>query len=349
MSPVKVVDPGLKSCKKILVTGGGGFLGKVLVKMLRERGLPVRSFSRGRYPELEELGVECITGDLGDPAAVLEACRGCDLVFHVASKPGIWGSYEEYHRPNVLGTTNVVEACQKLGIRRLVYTSSPSVIFDSKDMENANESVPYQDHYETHYPKTKAIAEKLVIASNGEQLATVALRPHLIWGPGDNHLAPRMIAAAKAGRLKMVGDNKNKVDTIYVDNAAEAHILAAERLEPGSPIAGKAYFISNGDPRPIWDIVNMMIGAAGLPPLTSSISPAIAWLIGGIMEAAYKIFRLSGEPTMTRFMACEMSTSHWFDISAARRDLGYEPRVSIEEGMSRLADWIKAGGLEKNG
>jgi len=345
MSSVRIADPGLKNSAKILVTGGGGFLGKTLVKMLRERGLPVRSFSRGRYPELEKLGVECVTGDLGDPAAVLEACRGCDLVFHVASKPGIWGSYEEYHRPNVLGTTNVVEACKKLGVRRLVYTSSPSVVFDGKDMENANESAPYPDHYEAHYPKTKAIAERFVIAANGSQLATVALRPHLIWGPGDNHLAPRMIAAAKAGRLIMIGENKNKVDTIFVENAAEAHILAAERLEPASPVAGKAYFISNGDPRPLWDIVNMMIGAAGLPPLTRSISPTIGWLIGGAMEAVYGLFKLRGEPRLTRFMACEMSTAHWFDLTAARRDLGYEPRVSIEEGMRRLAEWIKAGGL----
>ncbi|HNW37104.1 MAG TPA: NAD-dependent epimerase/dehydratase family protein, partial [Candidatus Ozemobacteraceae bacterium] len=244
MSTVKIIDPGLKNCTKILVTGGGGFLGKTIVKMLRERGLPVRSFSRGSYPELVNMGVECVSGDLENANTVLEACRGCDLVFHVASKPGIWGSYEEYHRPNVLGTTNVVDACKKLGIRRLVYTSSPSVVFDGNDMENATESAPYPDHYETHYPKTKAIAERLVIASNGSQLATVALRPHLIWGPGDNNLAPRMVAAAKAGRLMMIGDNKNKVDTIYVDNAADAHILAAERLEPGSPIAGKAYFLS---------------------------------------------------------------------------------------------------------
>ncbi len=347
MNAHPIPHPGLKDSGRILVTGGGGFLGKVVVKMLRERGLPVRSFSRGRYPELEQMGVECVNGDLADPAAVLEACRGCDLVFHVASKPGIWGSYDEYHKPNVVGTTNVVEACKQLGIRRLVYTSSPSVVFDGNDMENANESVPYSDHYETHYPKTKAIAEKLVLAANGPQLATVSLRPHLIWGPGDNHLAPRMVAAAKAGRLMMIGDNKNKVDTVYVDNAADAHILAAERLEPGSPIAGKAYFISNGDPRPLWDVVNMMIGAAGLPPLTRSISPTIGWLVGGAMELVYGLFRLSGEPRLTRFMAREMSTAHWFDLTAARRDLGYEPRVGIEEGMRRLADWIKSGAMKE--
>ncbi|HEY9071346.1 MAG TPA: NAD-dependent epimerase/dehydratase family protein [Candidatus Ozemobacteraceae bacterium] len=347
MSEIRIVDPGLKTCKKILVTGGGGFLGKTLVKMLRERGLPVRSFSRGRYPELEQLGVECVSGDLGNPAAVLEACRDCDLVFHVASKPGIWGPYEEYYRVNVTGTENVVAACRKLGIRRLVYTSSPSVVFDGNDMENATESVPYPDHYETHYPATKAIAEKHVLAANGPDLATVALRPHLIWGPGDNHLAPRMVAAAKAGRLVMIGDNKNKVDTVYVDNAADAHILAAERLEPGSPVAGRAYFISNGDPRPLWDIVNMMIGSAGVPPLTRSISPTTGWLIGGLLELVYGLFHLKGEPKLTRFMAREMSTAHWFDLTAARRDLGYEPRVGIEEGMQRLAAWVKDGGLDR--
>lgn len=333
--------PGLPADTQVLVTGGGGFLGKTLATMLAQRGVKVRSLARGSYPDLDKLGIQTVRGDLTDPKAVLEACRGCEVVFHVASKAGMWGNYDDYYNTNVVGTQNVIAACRELKIKRLVYTSSPSVVFAARDMENVDESVPYADHYETHYPKTKAMAERLVLGANGPDLATVSLRPHLIWGPGDNHLAPRMIAAARAGRLRIVGDNTNKVDSIYVDNAAHAHILAAERLAPGSPVAGKAYFISNAEPRPLFDMVNLLVTAAGDPPVTKTMPAWLAWTVGLIMEWVWTIFRLSGEPRMTRWLASEMSTSHWFNISAARRDLGYEPLVSIDEGGRRLAEWFK--------
>ncbi|RCK79039.1 MAG: NAD(P)H steroid dehydrogenase-like protein in alkane synthesis cluster [Candidatus Ozemobacter sibiricus] len=341
MSNASSPAPGLPAGTQVLVTGGGGFLGKAIATMLAQRGVKVRSFSRGAYPELEHLGIETVRGDLTDRAAITNACRGCEVVFHVAAKAGMWGPYEEYYQANVIGTENVLAACRELKIKRLVYTSSPSVVFGGKDMENADESVPYSEHYETHYPRTKAMAEKLVLAANGPDLATVALRPHLIWGPGDNHLAPRMIAAARAGRLRIVGNNTNLVDTIYIDNAAEAHLLAAERLAPGAPCAGKAYFISNGEPRPLFDMVNLILVAAGEPPVTKTIPAGVAWCIGWAMEWIWTIFRLSGEPRMTRWLASEMSTAHWFNIAAARRDLGYEPRVSIDEGARRLAAWFK--------
>lgn len=328
--------------QKVLVTGGGGFLGKAIVKMLRGIGLQVRSFARGSYPDLDALGVEVFRGDLGSAESVAKAAEGCGLVFHVAAKPGIWGNYEEYHRANVTGTENVLAACKKHGIRKLVYTSSPSVIFNGMDMEGANESVPYPDHYETHYPKTKAIAEKMVLAANSPELATCALRPHLIWGPEDNHLTPRLVQAAREGRLKMVGDNRNKVDTVYVDNAAEAHLQAAAKLNYGAPPAGKAYFITNDEPRLCWDIVNQIIKAAGAPPVTSSISARTAYVIGAVMEFAYSLLGLSGEPRMTRFLANELSTAHWFDISAAKKDFGFKPRISLDEGLARLEAWYKA-------
>lgn len=334
-------NPGLQPGTRVLVTGGGGFLGKAIAVMLQKRGLQVRSFARGSYPDLEKLGIEAVRGDLTDRVALAKACGDCAVVFHVAAKPGVWGRYEDYYNANVVGTENVVAVCRERKIGRLVYTSSPSVVFNGRDMENADESVPYPDHYETHYPKTKAMAERHVLAANGPDLATVSLRPHLIWGPGDNHIAPRMVAAARAGRLRIVGDNKNRVDTVYVDNAAEAHLLAAERLAPGSACAGKAYFISNGDPRPLFDVVNMILMAAGEPPVTKTMPASVAWAIGACMEFGYRLFGLSGEPKMTRFLASEMSTAHWFNIGAARRDLGYEPRIPIEEGMKRLADWFK--------
>jgi nucleoside-diphosphate-sugar epimerase len=327
-----------------LVTGGGGFLGAAIVRRLRERGDGVHSFSRRSYAELDSLGVTQHQGDLADSMAVSRAASGCDIVFHVAAKAGVGGRYRDYHRANVLGTANVLTACRHHGIPRLVYTSSPSVVFDGRDMAGVNESVPYPSHYDTAYPQTKAIAERMVLNANGATLATVSLRPHLIWGPGDNHLIPRILARARAGRLRRIGTESKLIDSVYIDNAADAHLLAADRLAPGSPIAGKAYFITQGEPVSLWDLVNRILHAAGLGPVTRSISPRLAYGIGWLLEMVYAIFRPQEEPPMTRFVARELTTVHWFDITAARHDLNYEPRVSIEEGLRRLAASLRHDG-----
>jgi 2-alkyl-3-oxoalkanoate reductase len=334
-------EPGLPSAlikgQRVLVTGGGGFLGRAIVRRLLDRGITVRSFSRGAYPELDRLGVETLRGDLADPGAVRSACDGCDLVFHVAALPGVWGDYADFYNTNFLGTVNVVAACRDARVGRLVYTSSPSVVFDGGDMEGADESVPYPRRFKAAYPETKSMAERYVLRANGDDLLTLALRPHLIWGPGDNHLIPRIVARARAGRLRIVGDNTNRVDAVYIDNAADAHLCAAERLSPGSPCAGKAYFIAQDEPLPLWDIVNRILAAAGQPPLTRRVSARAAYAVGAIMEVLYSVLPLKGEPMMTRFVARELATSHWFDLSAAKRDLGYQPAISMDEGFARLA------------
>lgn len=325
---------------KALVTGGGGFLGSAIVRRLLARGDSVRSLSRGDYPALRTLGVELVQADIADADAVLQAADGCDIVFHVAARPGIWGKYEEYHRINVVGTENVLAACKRRGIRQLVYTSSPSVVFDGRDMEGVDESVPYPEHYHAHYPRTKAIAERLVLAANGPDLATVALRPHLIWGPGDNQLVPRIVARAKAGRLRRIGRADKRVDTVYIDNAADAHLLAADRLQPGSFIGGKAYFISQGEPIPLWEMIDRILAAAELPPVTQRMPLGLAVAVGWVCEAVYGCLGIRGEPPMTRWLARELSTAHWFNIDAARRDLEYEPQVSLTEGLDRLRHWL---------
>lgn len=323
---------------KILVTGGGGFLGGAIVRFLRQRGNHVRSFTRSVYPWLSELNVEEVLGDLVDPEAVSRAVAGCDVVIHTAAKAGIWGRYADFVTTNITGTENVIAACKAHGVRRLVYTSTPSVVHGGGDLEGANESVPYPKTYEAYYPESKAIAERKVLAANGPELATVALRPHLIWGPGDPHLIPRVLEHARAGKLRRIGSKPVMVDVTFVDNAAEAHLFAVDRLAPGSPAAGKAYFISNGEPVELWNFIDRILAEGGIPPVTKTVSKWKAHLAGSVFERVYRLFRLAGEPPMTRFIASQMSTSHWYDISAAKRDLGYVPRVSIEEGLKRLGE-----------
>ena len=325
---------------KALVTGGGGFLGSALVRLLVARGDEVRTFSRNVYPDLTRLGVEQVRGDLADRESVIPAATGCDVVFHVAAKAGIWGKYTAYHQANVTGTENILTACHYHGIGRLVYTGSPSVVFDGRDVEGGDESLPYPEHYEAHYPRTKALAERLVLAANSPSLATVSLRPHLIWGPRDNHLVPRLVSKARSGKLRRIGNRPCLVDTVYVDNAACAHLLAADRLVYGGAVAGKAYFITDGEPLPLWEIVNRILAAAGLPPETRSVPPWAAVAVGACCEVLWNILRLPGEPPMTRFVARELATAHWFDISAGRRDLGYAPEISVDEGLKRLAVWL---------
>jgi len=325
--------------QNILVTGGGGFLGKAIVTRLVESGENVRSFSRRFYPELKSMGVDQIQGDIGDNSEVIKACNGIQTVFHVAAKPGVWGNYKDYYKTNVSGTKNVIEACNNHHISKLVYTSSPSVVFNGMDMEGVDESVPYPDHFHAHYPKTKAIAEQLVVSASTDKLRTIILRPHLIWGPEENNFVPRIIA--KAGWLKIVGNGRNLVDTVYIDNAADAHILAAENLDKNPDISGNVYFISQDEPVLLWGLINAILKAAGLEPVKGSIPKQMAWLLGTAFEFLYKVLHIKKEPPMTRFVAEELATSHWFDISAARRDLGYSPRVSTKEGLLLLENWLK--------
>lgn len=321
---------------RVLVTGAGGFLGGAIARMLLARGDQVVAVQRSDAPELMSLGADLIRGDLADPAVALRAAQGCSGVIHVAAKAGHWGSYASYFSANVLATRNLLAACEAHQIARLVYTSTPSVVHAGGDLAGVNESAPIPEHFHAHYPATKAIAEREVLQANSSTFFTCALRPHLIWGPGDNHLLPRLIARAKAGKLRFVGDGQNLLDTIYIDNAARAHLAALDRLEPGSACAGKAYFLSNDEPLAVKTIVNRLIACAGLPPCNRHIPINIAYVIGALMELSYYMLPLKGEPLLTRFVVSQLSTAHWFDLSAAKRDLGYRAEVSITEGLARL-------------
>lgn len=324
---------------KVLVTGGGGFLGRYIVQRLIKNGHTVRIYQRSHHPDMADWGVEVIGGDLCDPARLELATEGVDAVFHVAALAGIWGSKELFERANVLGTKNVLNAVIKNKVPYLVHTSTPSVVFSGEAFEGEDERLPYGKNWLCHYARTKAEAEQIVLAAHCGTLATCALRPHLIWGPGDPHLLPRVIHAAKSGRLKMVGDGKNRVDVTYVENAADAHIQALDALIEGKA-GGKAYFISQGEPVVLWDWINALLQRLGEKPLRKRVSAATAYRIGAILEVVWKILRRKDDPPMTRFVAVELSKSHWYSIENARKDLGYHPENhSMEKGLQAFEHW----------
>lgn len=353
----------------VLVTGGTGFLGRRLVERLLAEGRSVAIFARSAAPELEQRGVKFIRASLNDAAAVAAACGGVETVFHVAAKVGVWGRYEDFFRTNVAGTRALIDGCRTHGVRRLVFTSTPSVVYNGCDLADADESLPLTTSCPSPYPLTKAIAERDVLAANSATLRTIALRPHLIWGAGDPHLVPRVLARARAGRLRIVGDGRNRADMVHIDNAVDAHLLAEQALAkcqlmddtsrmPASgklgkchplddtpPLSeradGRAFFITNGEPVVLWEWINDLLRGVGEPPVTKRISLRSASAIGAACEVVWRMMRLGGEPPMTRFIAAELAKDHWFDITAARRDLGYAPRVTMEAGMAELIAALK--------
>jgi len=322
---------------KALVTGGGGFLGLYIVEQLLEAGHSVRVFCRGRYAALDELGVETVQGDLRDAKAVGDACRGMEVVFHTAAVPGVWGSWEMFYRINTQGTQHVIAGCLEHSVERLIYTSSPSVVFDGTDHVDADESLPLSNRWLCHYPHTKALAEQAVLTANDvRRLRTVSLRPHLIWGPRDNHLIPRLIHKGKSGQLRRVGDGTNVVSVAYVENAAAAHLQAETSLRSSTAAAGKAYFINERDAVNLWDWIDLLLLRSGLPPVARSISESNAMRAGVVMEMVWRLLRLKGEPPMTRFVAAQLARSHSYCVAAAERDFGYCPMVTVEEGLKRM-------------
>lgn len=329
---------------KALVTGANGFLGSNLVTHLLDRGYEVRTMTRRQNDMLMGLNVECFYGDIRSYDNVVEACKDQEIVFHCAAITGVWGPWRLYHGTNTIGTRNVVEACRECRVPKLVYTSSPSVTFDGDHQANINESVGYPRKWLCHYPHSKALAEQYVLNANEDkELMTCSLRPHLIWGPGDRHLIPRLLKRAKSKRLRRVGDGTNMVDTIFVDNASVAHIQAAEAMEPGSPVCGSAYYLSQDDPVNCWGWINEILTTAGLPRIRKSISYFWAYRLGYALETAYELANVKTEPPMTRFLAAQLAKSHYYDISRAKNDFGYYPTISNAEGMKRLEKTLISG------
>jgi nucleoside-diphosphate-sugar epimerase len=370
----------------VLVTGGTGFLGRHIVGRLLAQGRPVTVLARRAAPGLAARGVRFITAALDDTAALRDACAGIHTVFHVAAKVGVWGRYDDFHRANVLGTRALLASARAHGARVFVHTSTPSVVYNGRDLAGADESLPLTTRCPSPYPLTKAVAEREVLAADSPALRTVALRPHLIWGDDDPHLIPRVLAQARRGRLRIVGAGRNRVDMVHVENATDAHLLAEAALlrelypdakntraaagifgvrrpvaafdgatsraapsadanakpatAPGTA-SGRAYFITNGEPVLLWDWINHLLAALGAPPVRKRIPLRAASAIGACCEAAWRVLPLRGEPPLTRFIAAELAKDHWFDPAAARRDLGYAPRISMAEGTAALLAHLK--------
>lgn len=364
------------------VTGASGFIGGKLAARLLAAGRPVRALSRRPLPELARLGAEIILGDLHDHAALARGCAGATTVFHVAGRVGVWGPPADFLRVNVDGTRHMLAAARAAGVPHFVHTSSPSVVYNGGDLAGVDESAPLCTAAPCAYPTSKAAAERLVTAANTPGFATVSLRPHLVWGPGDQNVVPRVLALAARGRLKIVGPGHNRVDLTHITNVVAAHLAAESALRPchvirdnppgpaaraaadpsptGAPPApadpatchvirdksrspaGRAYFISNGEPVVLWDWINELLRGLGRPEISARVSLRTAYAVGGVLEFFWGALRLRGEPPMTRFVAKELATDHWFNIDAARRDLGYDPVVSMAEGTAELIAQLRA-------
>ena len=339
---------------KAVVTGGAGFLGAKIVERLLQRGDEVVIVSRNAKGSDPVFGTKTgsdplrVNADLRDADDVARAIEGADVVFHAAAKAGVWGPRAEYLGINLTGTRNVLAACHKHGVEKLIYTSTPSVVFERGGIDGGDESLPYPKKFLTHYAECKALAEQEVLAANGvHNLRAVALRPHLIWGRGDPHLLPRVLERAREGKLKQVGDGRNRVDITHVNDAADAHLLALDSIERA---AGKAYFISS-ETVELWPWLNAVLERAGIAQLDAQVSAATAYRAGAVMEFIWRLLGISSEPPMTRFVAENLATSHWFKLDAARRDLGYRPQWTGAKALDEYFDTSPArqGGGETNG
>ena len=324
---------------KVLVTGAGSLLLGGIAQQLASRGDEVVCFQR-RENETTHSNITTFAGDIRDRGAVSEAASGCDAIIHGAARVGVMGSWEDFYSTNVDGTTNVLRAAEEHRIARLVYVSTPSVAHVGRSIEGDVATPATTGRKRTFYAESKAIAEILALQANSAELGVVALRPHLVWGPGDTQLVGRIVDRARQGRLVMVGSGNALVDSTYIDNAISAHIAALDAIAPGSSCAGKAYVISNGEPRTVNELMSRICLAAGVEFSPKHVPAVIARSIGSVVERIWPLIR-KDEPPITRFVAEQLGTAHWFDQRPVQEDLNWKPQVSLDEGFVRLAKWFR--------
>ena len=329
---------------KILVTGGLGFVGNAIVRSLLAEGHEVHALGRTSDPPLNKLlhGLHYHCHDLSEHILKKDWFEGTDTVFHVAAKAGVGGRYEEYKLANLIATEQLLLACSQMEVSHFIYTSTPSVSFSTRPIRGGDESLPYSKEVFSPYASTKALAEQSVLsAHNPKGMRTLALRPHLVWGHGDPHLLPRVISKHRAGKLKIVGDGKNRVDLTHLDNVVHAHLCALRSMVSDRQLGGKAYFVGQGEPVLLWDWLNEIFSELGLPRLEKSVSYGTAYRLGHLIEGIWALFSLAGDPPMTRFVATQLAHDHWFSSLAAEKDLGYRPLIDMEEAMGKTLPWLK--------
>ncbi|MDR1394580.1 MAG: NAD-dependent epimerase/dehydratase family protein [Deltaproteobacteria bacterium] len=325
----------------VLVTGAGGFLGGRIAELLLQRSYRVRVLVRSDCPRLAALGAEVFQGDLADVSSLDRACDGAEAVIHCAARSGVWGPLAEYVENNTMGTARMLESARQQKAGYFIYTSSPSVVHGGDDLKGIDESAPYTDDTAQPYAYSKMLAERLVLRASHPAFKTLAIRPHLLWGPGDPHLLPRMIERARSGKLRLFTGGPYMVDATYIDNGAEAHILALERLAAGDPVGGLSFFIGQDQPLDLTELVNLLIQTAGLGPVKPSVNKNLGRHLGSILETAYRLLGRKKEPPLTLFTARQLSSSHWYCLDRAKTLLGYRPKVSLDEGLRRLAEYYK--------
>ena len=321
---------------RVLVTGASGFLGRAVAAAIVAAGHEVRCFQR------RPSGVAGATDALGsitEPADVAAAVAGVDAIVHLAAKVSLAGPPAEFETVNVGGTRTLIDAARAADVHRLVFVSSPSVAHSGASITGSDALPADPVHARGDYARTKAAAELLALAADSAELRVVAVRPHLVWGPGDTQLTARIVDRARAGRLPLLGHGAALIDSTYVDNAAGAIAAALERVDA---VHGNAYVITNGEPRPVADLLAGICAAAGVPAPAWSVPAGVARAAGSAIEAAWRVFPGADEPPMTRFLAEQLSTAHWFDQRRTRADLHWTPAVTLDEGLARLAEHYRA-------
>ena len=317
--------------KRVVVTGGSGFVGKALCRALHRAGFDVLSISRRAVLDLEHEGIRSYRCDLtAEGLPLAELLAGVHAVFHTAAHVEMWGAYDDFFRANVFATRQLLDACERAGCPYFIFTSSPSVVAGDQDLRGVDESIPYPTRYRAWYPETKATAEKEVRARGVSGVVkTLSLRPHLIFGPGDTNLIPTILDRARKGRLPIIGRGTNLVDVSYIDDCVAAHLCALEALESDPSLSGEAFFISQGEPVGLWAFIDEVLSRAGIARLTRRVDARIAFGIAAVVEGISRLLPSHPEPPLTTFLVKEMSTDHYFDISRARARLGYTPRFSV--------------------
>ena len=324
---------------RVLVTGAGSLLARRTVEALLARGDEVVCLQRRRA----EIDTEQVLADVRNAAAVAAAAAGCDAIIHAAAKVGVVGSWDEYRSINVDGTDAVIAAARKHGIGKFVHVSTPSVAHEGHSIVGGGADAPVTGRRNAWYPESKAIAEQHAIAAASSSLAVVAIRPHLVWGPADTQLVGRIVDRARAGRLALVGNGAALIDTTYIDCAALALVAAVDAVDPQARCNGRAYVIANGEPRPIRELVLGICAAAGVDTRPREVPRRLALVAGSAVERVWRLSRAQSEPPLTRFLAQQLGTAHWFDPRPAREDLDWRPTVTIDAGLAALAGWYATG------